>query len=442
MASPFDITVPSNTVNLDNKREGVMTFTVHNNTRRRLRAVAQLTTQPPEAAKWLALLPPEGDGVPGGNIRDFPIDSTQQYQVKIAVPMDAPPGSVTVELIVADEVNPDENFTESPQVMFTVRAIELPPPRPPLPVWLIAAIIIGVLVIVGLILVVINNRPVDVPTPTPSQIVQLPTPIGGGHGQIAFESIRDGSNDIYVVDVETNAAQRLTNSPAADYSPSWSADGSRIAFQSDRDGNFEIYSMDADGSNLRRLTIEPGNDAYPSWSPDGTQIAFQSDRDGTNQIYVMSADGSNVRRLTIAPPGDKQFPLWSPDGSQLVFTYGGQIYVMNSDGSNVRLLYFAGEFAAAFAGGWSPDGLQIVFSIDVGGASEIFVMNADGSNSHALTNNQTDNASPVWSPDGSQIAFQSFMNGNFEIHIMNSDGSNVRRLTNDPAVDTNPAWRP
>jgi hypothetical protein len=170
MPSPFDITVASNTVNLDNKREGVATFTVHNNTRRRLRAAAQLTTQPPEAARWLTLLPPEGGAVTSGNVRDFPIDSTQQYQVKIVVPMDAPPGSATFKLLVADEVNPDDNFTESPDVMFTVREVPKAPPPQPLPPWLIPAIVIAVLVIVAIIaaVIIIPDPPEPTATPLPS----------------------------------------------------------------------------------------------------------------------------------------------------------------------------------------------------------------------------------------------------------------------------------
>ncbi len=43
----------------------------------------------------------------------------------------------------------------------------------------------------------------------------------------------------------------------------------RIAFQSLRDGNYEVYVMDADGSNQTRLTNNPAFDGVPVWSPDG-----------------------------------------------------------------------------------------------------------------------------------------------------------------------------
>ena len=41
----------------------------------------------------------------------------------------------------------------------------------------------------------------------------------------------------------------------------------KIAFQSNRDGNEEIYVMNADGSEQTNLTNNPGFDTNPSWSP-------------------------------------------------------------------------------------------------------------------------------------------------------------------------------
>lgn len=166
MPSPFDITTATNTVTLDNKREGVAVFTVRNATRRRLRATARLTTTPPEGAQWLSLLLPESGDAAAPNQRDFTIDSTQQLQVKIAVPASAAPGSYTLKLTLADEVNPDENFTASPDVLFTVREVPKPEPKP-FPVWIIPVIVIALLVI-GAIIVGGVALSQSQPTPTPA----------------------------------------------------------------------------------------------------------------------------------------------------------------------------------------------------------------------------------------------------------------------------------
>src|SRR5664279_3996407 len=150
MPSPFDITVATNTVTLDNNRIGVAAFTVKNNTRRRVHASARVSTTPPDGARWLTILPPDSGGTDPANVRDIPIDGVQNFQVKIAVPMDAAPASYTMKLTVADEVNPDDNFTDSPDVLFNVREIPKPAPRP-FPIWIIPAIIIALVVIVAII---------------------------------------------------------------------------------------------------------------------------------------------------------------------------------------------------------------------------------------------------------------------------------------------------
>ncbi|MCI0662382.1 MAG: hypothetical protein L0220_15030, partial [Acidobacteria bacterium] len=98
--------------------------------------------------------------------------------------------------------------------------------------------------------------------------------------QIVFHSDRDANTDIYRMNADGSNLIRLTDDPAADWSPAWSPDGQTIAFMSDRDNNFEIYLMQPDGTNLRRLTDNPGYDGFPAWSPDGRTIAYLSQQDG------------------------------------------------------------------------------------------------------------------------------------------------------------------
>ncbi len=85
-------------------------------------------------------------------------------------------------------------------------------------------------------------------------------------GKIAFRSFRDGNLEIYVMNADGSGQPNLTNSPAFDFAPAWSPDGSRIGFWSDRDGNREVYVMNADGSNPTRLTNNPASDWQPAWS--------------------------------------------------------------------------------------------------------------------------------------------------------------------------------
>lgn len=55
-----------------------------------------------------------------------------------------------------------------------------------------------------------------------------------------------------------------------------------VAFNTMRDGNAEIYVMDADGRSPTRLTNHAGIDQFPDWSPNGSEIVFRRDID----LYV------------------------------------------------------------------------------------------------------------------------------------------------------------
>jgi dipeptidyl aminopeptidase/acylaminoacyl peptidase len=133
-----------------------------------------------------------------------------------------------------------------------------------------------------------------------------------------FVSAQKGNNDIWLLDEQGKEFQ-LTDSSADDLAPAWSPDGARIAFETLRDGNNEIYVMNHDGSEQVNLTQNLSPDHAPAWSPDGTRIAFESLRDGVRDIYVMTADGTDQTRLTFGP-GLNVAPQWSTDGAGIVFS--------------------------------------------------------------------------------------------------------------------------
>ncbi|PKO14467.1 MAG: hypothetical protein CVU39_14530 [Chloroflexi bacterium HGW-Chloroflexi-10] len=281
---------------------------------------------------------------------------------------------------------------------------------------------------------------------------RMPAELETGSGRIAFESTRDGNLEIYTMNANGSDPIRLTNNPAVDSDPNWSADGKEIAFTTNRDGNWEIYVMDADGSNPRNISNNAGDDAYPAWSPDGRKIAFTSNREGNQEIYVMDVDGSQQTRLT-TDEGDDSFPDWSPDGKNLVFQSNPkmlyddfEIQVINSFGSaRTKLTTNSGSLYPA----WSGDGKKIAYISNSSRSWEIYVMNADGSEPVILTEkrmlpvspkNFTVNSSPAWSGDGLKIVFVSARDGNAEIYMMNADGSNQTNLSNNLAYDGFPDW--
>lgn len=101
----------------------------------------------------------------------------------------------------------------------------------------------------------------------------------------------------------------MTTSADADWSPSWSPDGSHIVYATRGAGRAGIAAVDNAGGLAKVLLDTAGYDWAPSWSPDGAFIAFTSDVTGRNQIYTVRTDGSCMRQLTY--DGAAESPSWS-----------------------------------------------------------------------------------------------------------------------------------
>ena len=144
------------------------------------------------------------------------------------------------------------------------------------------------------------------PTFTPDGSRLLCTVSGGGQG------LQIGS-----VNVEAKDFRLLTTSLGTNCWPDVSPDGQRIVFSSSREGTYDIFLMNIDGSEQHRIAMSPARDIRPRWSPNGRKIAFTSARDGRPEIYVMDTDGTNAARVTNHPERD-DFPIWHPDGDKLL----------------------------------------------------------------------------------------------------------------------------
>jgi len=150
-----------------------------------------------------------------------------------------------------------------------------------------------------------------------------------------------------------SSAAGITNDPAEETAPNWSADGSRFAFTVGPTGQEIIHVMDSDGMNRRSLGV---SGTWPTWSPDGARITFHSREDG--QIWVVNADGSGARRLTDLAISTGA-PAFTPDGRSVIFHAPrtgdeSRLWIVGLDGGEPRLLETIPDPGAAHATWFAP----------------------------------------------------------------------------------------
>jgi Tol biopolymer transport system component len=149
---------------------------------------------------------------------------------------------------------------------------------------------------------------------------------------IAFALIKGGEtprsfdSGIALIDAADGGnMRRLTPRRGRDeLNPNWSPDGAAIAFEVTRLFDVrqsDIWLMNADGFAKQRLTQTKFYETNPVFSPDGTRIAFTGDRDNRNlskrrlgrgfELYTMATDASDLIRVTDNRRPDL-FADWQP----------------------------------------------------------------------------------------------------------------------------------
>lgn len=112
--------------------------------------------------------------------------------------------------------------------------------------------------------------------------------------------------DLYLLPVSGGEAQPLATGLHFDSQPRFSPDGSTIVFVSDRDGSEELWLIELSSQQARKLTTS--NDrldyASPSWSPDGQHvIVSRATFDvGTYELWAFPIEGGGGVQVTQAKP--------------------------------------------------------------------------------------------------------------------------------------------
>ncbi len=301
-------------------------------------------------------------------------------------------------------------------------------------------------------------------SPTPNANTLLPelihgataTPMGGGVGQIAFASDMNGTNQIYLMNLDGSGLFQVTDLAEGACQPDFSPDGLHIVFISPCLSNRDLYpsagmfTINIDGTNIIPLPSVPGGDFDPAWSPDGKFILFTSLRlVHRPRIYLMDLSNYEVRLLS-EPYGVDYQPAWSRDGKWIAYVSRKigptNIWIMNSDGSDQHGVTLSGSYIDS-APVWSVIGDNIVFTQVplTGGIPRL----ASASFLEGKVVESQFDFGPVpvreatFSPDGLWLIFESWPDGsNHDIYLSSANGASRQQITNFPSNEFDAIWRP
>ena len=267
--------------------------------------------------------------------------------------------------------------------------------------------------------------------------------------------------DVWVIDASGTSQVQLTRA-GNDTEPVWSPDGKRIAFLSDRNGTNQIYAIDVAGGEPVQITKEPTPIRTFAWSPDGRAIAFTrldepSPEDEKRikekndprvageqrHIHLHVVEDGEVRRLTAGPFSLFNFS-WMPDGASIVFDrapgatlddqYRSNIYMLSLRDGEMRPLVV--RPGIDFRPVPSPDGKWIAFASSGGihdwlVEHDIHVVPTNGGESRNLSKDYGRTAESMqWSADSRTIWFDGALNTTSQLFRVNVDGSGFANATN------------
>ena len=234
------------------------------------------------------------------------------------------------------------------------------------------------------------------------------------HGnRLAFVQGRENVNIWRVALSGSPGPQKVVASSREETAPDYSPDGTQIAFQSTRSGSNEVWISDSDGSNAVQLSsfgiVTTGT---PRWSPDGKLIAFDSRAGGEANIYIVDPHGGVPRKLEIDIRGNS-IPSWSHDGQWIYFVNGDDaqrptIWKVPSKGGHAVQVVSQ----RASSPKESPDGQYLYFSRDW----LLWRVRTDGTEEQQVQGMpQLASMGEAWSLFGPGIYFLTYANNREEI---------------------------
>jgi dipeptidyl aminopeptidase/acylaminoacyl peptidase len=257
------------------------------------------------------------------------------------------------------------------------------------------------------------------------------------------DKLKDRSrSNLWIIDVDGARARELTGGAHNDSSPVWSPDGKRIAFLSDRDGTEQLYVMWLDTREMAQLTrLERGPNNI-DWSPDGKYIAFTSSVPDNDPILPVKLP-EKPRGAEWARPAVVVDRLqWASDGRGPLPKANTHVFVIDATLGGTPRQITSGKYNHS-GFDWASDGRTIYVSgirkpeaEYLRNDSEIYAVDPATLEIKQLTDRKGPDTNPETSPNGNWIAYAGYDDKMYTNHIgslylMDKQGGGKRLLATD-----------
>jgi TolB protein len=218
--------------------------------------------------------------------------------------------------------------------------------------------------------------------------------------RLAYVSFEDNQSSIWVQTLRSGNRFKVSDRPGVNGAPSFSPDGRKLVITlGGVDGNLDIYVLDINTRRATRLTTHRAIDTEGTWSPDGEYIYFNSDRSGGPQIYRIRATGGSPERVTFEGSYNAR-PRLSPDGSKLAMVHNDRgnyrIAVMDLERKDLLVL---SEGRQDESPSFAPNSDILIYATRQGRNGVLETVSADGLIRQKMASRAGgDVREPVWSP--------------------------------------------
>jgi predicted Ser/Thr protein kinase len=248
-------------------------------------------------------------------------------------------------------------------------------------------------------------RPVT-PDAVPATLRARPSFSTSSNGVLAFVTTRLGSDgQLAWFDRSGKMLGAIPQAPDDEnLNPSLSPDGTRLAVNRiDSAGNWDIWVIDLESQIASRLTSDPDQDSDATWSPDGHEIAFVSDRGGEWGIYRKDLRNAGGEQLIVKTAEESRLSDWTRDGF-VVYSVNGDLSALPVAGRTRTPITIAGTPFFEHAGKVSPDGKWIAYQSSETGGGEIYIQPFPGPGAKKLVSNGR-GLHPMWRAGGRELIY-------------------------------------